>query len=220
MATTEQTLGQIVTANPTAERVLHRHRLDFCCGGKQSLAEACASSGLDAEGVLREIAAAPADERDEAEWAGRTVAELVEHLLERYHAPLRTELPRLIDLSHLVERAHADKPERPAGLAELLSEVRDAVESHLAKEEKILFPLILAGRGAMARMPVQVMLQEHEDHGRSLRRIRELTADFGLPEDACPSWRELYRSLAELELELMRHIHLENDILFPRALAG
>ncbi len=119
-----------------------------------------------------------------------------------------------------MEDAHADKPERPAGLADLLTEVRAAVESHLAKEEQILFPLILSGRGQMAHMPVQVMMQEHEDHGENLRRIRELTNDLQIPEYACASWRELYRSLARLEVELMDHIHLENNILFPRALAG
>jgi regulator of cell morphogenesis and NO signaling len=99
-------------------------------------------------------------------------------------------------------------------------DIRTAVESHLGKEEQILFPLILAGRGQNARMPVQMMIQEHEDHGRNLHRIRELTNNLQLPDYACASWRELYRALAELEVELMDHIHLENNILFPRALAG
>jgi len=106
------------------------------------------------------------------------------------------------------------------GLADLLTEVRTAVESHLAKEEQILFPLIVAGRGRTAHMPVQVMMQEHEDHGQNLRRIREITSDLTVPEHACASWRELYRALGELEVELMDHIHLENNILFPRVLAG
>ena len=102
----------------------------------------------------------------------------------------------------------------------MLDDVRLAVESHLAKEEQILFPLILAGRGPMAHMPVQVMVHEHRDHGQNLERIRKITADFKVPEQACASWRELYRALGELEVELMDHIHLENNILFPRALAG
>jgi regulator of cell morphogenesis and NO signaling len=106
------------------------------------------------------------------------------------------------------------------GLAELLDEVGTEVASHLAKEEQILFPLILSGRGPMAHMPVQVMIREHEDHGQNLRRIRELTSDFALPDYACATFRELYRALAQLEVELMDHIHLENNVLFPRALAG
>jgi regulator of cell morphogenesis and NO signaling len=97
---------------------------------------------------------------------------------------------------------------------------RAAVDSHLAKEEQILFPLILSGRGKTAHMPVQVMMQEHEDHGQNLQRIRELTSNLQIPDYACASWRELYRSLAQLEVELMDHIHLENNILFPRVLTG
>jgi regulator of cell morphogenesis and NO signaling len=217
---TEQTLSELVTANPAAAKVFHQYRLDYCCGGKQTLAEACAAQGLDAEDVLREAAVAGVVERDDVRWEERPLADLVQHILDRYHTPLRTEIPRLIELSEKVERVHADKPDRPAGLAEFLTEVRAAVESHLAKEEMILFPLIVSGRGPMAHMPVQVMVQEHEDHGESLRRIRGLAKDFALPEYACASWRELYRALAQLEVDLMNHIHLENYILFPRALAG
>lgn len=220
MMTTEQTLGEVVAANPAAARIFHRHRLDFCCGGTQSLAQACAVSGLDPEAVLREIDAAGTDEREDVRWDQRSLDDLVRHILDRYHAPLRTEIPRLIDLARRVEHVHADKPDCPKGLADLLSDVREAVDGHLGKEEGILFPLILAGRGQMARMPVQVMLQEHDDHGRSLHRIRELTHDFHLPEHACASWRELYRSLAQLEVDLTDHIHMENNTLFPRALAG
>jgi regulator of cell morphogenesis and NO signaling len=220
MMTTERTLGELVTANPSAAKVFHRYGLDFCCGGKQSLEQACAHEGVDAEAVLREIEVAGVTVQDNARWDRRPVEELVNHILDRYHAPLRTQIPRLIDLARKVEQAHADKPDRPAGLADLLVDIRTAVESHLGKEEQILFPLILAGRGQNARMPVQMMIQEHEDHGRNLHRIRELTNNLQLPDYACASWRELYRALAELEVELMDHIHLENNILFPRALAG
>jgi regulator of cell morphogenesis and NO signaling len=129
------------------------------------------------------------------------------------------ELPRLIYLAGKVEDAHAGKPECPQGLRDLLEEIQTAVESHLAKEEQILFPLILAGRGRNAHMPVNVMIQEHEDHGQNLQRIRTITRNLELPESACATWRELYRSLGQLEIELMDHIHLENNILFPRALA-
>ena len=219
MMTTEQTLGEVVAASPAAARIFHRHHLDFCCGGQQSLTQACTASGIDPDALLREIAAAGSAEQTEVRWDQRRVEELVGHILDHYHAPLREELPRLIDLASRVEQVHAEKPECPKGLAALLVGVRDAVENHLGKEEGILFPLILSGRGGMARMPVQVMLQEHEDHGQSLRRIRALADDFQAPAEACASWRELYRSLEQLEFDLMEHIHLENNILFPRALA-
>jgi regulator of cell morphogenesis and NO signaling len=220
MKNTEQTLGDLVTAFPEAAKVLQRYRLDYCCGGKQSLGEACAAENIEAEAVLRDIEAAGMGNVEAARWDQRPLDKLVQHILDRYHAPLRTELPRLIELAGQVERAHADKQDRPKGLADLLTDVQAAVESHLAKEEQILFPLIVSGRGHNARMPVQVMMQEHEDHGRNLQRIRELTNDLTVPEHACASWRELYRALGELEVELMDHIHLENNILFPRALAG
>jgi regulator of cell morphogenesis and NO signaling len=153
-------------------------------------------------------------------WELGPIEALVAHLLERYHAPLRAELPRLISLALRVELAHAGQPECPRGLAALLAEVREEIEGHLDKEEAILFPVILSGRGHTAYMPVQVMLQEHADQDEGLRRIRQLTRGFQLPAPACAAWRELYRSLEQLEAELLEHIHLENDVLFPRVLAG
>jgi len=218
--TTEQTLGDLVAAFPAAARIFHRYGIDYCCGGNQSLRQACAAKDIDAEAVFREVEAAQAKEKDDIRWDQRSIEELVQHIIDRYHGPLRTELPRLIELASFVERAHADKPDRPEGLKDLLIGVRAAVESHLVKEEEILFPFILAGGGPTAHMPVQVMVREHEDHGKNLRRIRELTGDLTVPEHACATWRELYRSLGEFEVELMEHIHLENNILFPRALAG
>ena len=220
MKNIESTLGDLVTAYPAAAKVFQRYGLDYCCGGKQSLRQACAAENVDAEAVLGDIEAAGTVNVDVVRWDQRPLDELVQHVLDRYHAPLRTELPRLIELAGKVERAHADKPDRPAGLADMLIEAKAAVDSHLAKEEQILFPLIVAGRGRTAHMPVQVMMQEHEDHGQNLQRIRELTGDLTIPEHACATWRELYRALGELEVELMDHIHLESNILFPRALAG
>ncbi len=215
----ELTLGELVTTQPAAARIFHQHGLDFCCGGSQSLEQACTVAGLDVERVLEEVDAVAVAGRGDVRWDQRPLEELVAHIVRHYHDPLRTELPRLSDLARRVEQTHAERDDRPAGLAALLVQVREAVESHLAKEEQILFPLIVAGRGGMAHMPVQVMIHEHEDHGQNLARIREITGDFSLPEDACATWRELYRSLEQLERELMDHIHLENNILFPRALA-
>jgi regulator of cell morphogenesis and NO signaling len=209
----------LVTELPVAAKVLHRHGLDFCCGGKQSIAQVCQAEGLDPEALFREIDAQTTGPENEVRWDQRPLEDLIKHILKTYHEPLKVEVPRLVDLAAKVEEVHADKPDCPTGLAKLLADIQLAVESHLAKEEQILFPLIIAGRGQTAHMPVQVMLHEHDDHGRNLRRIRKLTCDFRLPEDACASWRELYRALAVLETELMDHIHLENNILFPRALA-
>jgi regulator of cell morphogenesis and NO signaling len=162
------------------------------------------------------------DDTDDAHirWDRRPLEELVQHILDRYHAALRTELPWLVQLADKVEDVHRDAPARPTGLFKLLREIQLAVESHLSKEEQILFPLILAGHGDRAQMPIQVMLQEHEDHGQNLQRIRTLTSDLTPPSYACNSWQELYRALRKLEVDLMAHIHLENNVLFPRSLAG
>ena len=215
----EQTLGQLATAVPTAARVFHRHGLDYCCGGNRSLAVACAEGGLDLGSVLEELQAASAASPGAGErWAERTIPELVGHILERYHIPLKLEVPRLVELARTVERVHGSKPSCPRGLAQHLAEMQQAVEEHLMKEEQILFPLVLTAPGRMARMPIQVMMAEHDDHGQALRRTRELTDDLRLPAEACLKWRELYRALAELEEELMQHIALENSVLFPKVL--
>ncbi|HZJ52739.1 MAG TPA: iron-sulfur cluster repair protein YtfE [Myxococcaceae bacterium] len=224
MIGTKQTLGELAATVPTAAKVFYRYGLDYCCGGRQSLADACEESGLDAAEVLAAIrsdqAALQAPGEGDAGWLARPLADLVQHILERYHAPLREELPRLVALARRVEQVHAGKPGCPVGLAEQLRGMRPFVEAHLLKEEQILFPLILSAHRRRAAMPIQVMLEEHDGHGAALRRIRALTGDLRLPEGACATWRELYRALGELEVELMEHIHLENNVLFPRALAG
>lgn len=219
MLNAETTLADLVIATPHAARILYRHRLDFCCGGRRTLADACARAGMDADVLVREIDTADRDGND-LHPEQLTPTELTEMLVARYHEPLRAELPRLLDLARKVERVHAAKPDCPVGLSAHLEDMENAIAVHLDKEEQILFPMIRAGRGALAHMPVQVMMQEHDDHGVNLQRLHSLTRDFALPPDACTSWRNLYDSLQTLELELMRHIHLENNILFPVVLAA
>jgi regulator of cell morphogenesis and NO signaling len=212
-------LADLATSLPAASRVFRRHRLDYCCGGRMSLAEACDRRGLDPATVAAEIESeTPA--RDDVRWDDRPLPQLIDFILTRYHAPLRDELARLVYMARKVERVHGDKPGCPRGLGDHLARVADEVEAHLAKEEQILFPMILSGRGAMTHGPVAVMTREHDDHGASLARTRELTGDLEPPAHACTTWRALYLGLETLEHELMDHIHLENNILFPRALRG
>jgi regulator of cell morphogenesis and NO signaling len=124
----------------------------------------------------------------------------------------------LIEAARKVERVHANKPGVPAGLADVLATFFADMESHMGKEETILFPLIRRGaRGEAVYMPVRVMESEHDAHARQLARIRELTDDLRLPAEACATWTALYHGLKTLEAELMEHIHLENNILFSRA---
>ena len=214
------TLADLAVTHPAASRVFHRHGLDFCCHGRRPLAEACAERGLAAEGVIAEIAAEEAAAPDLPRWDERPLAELVRHIVDFYHQRLRVELPELISLAAKVETRHADKASCPRGLQAHLEEVHQAVLEHLAKEEQVLFPMILGGRGRMAAGPIHVMEAEHDDHAESLRKTRRLTADLVAPDEACPTWRALYLRLAALEAELMDHIHLENNVLFRRVLAA
>ena len=217
MHTTDTTLAELATGHPAAARIFLVHGLDFCCKGRRSLTSACAEKGLDPNGILAEIEGAPST-GDLASWSDRPVPELIEHILTRYHARLRSDLPALIAMAEKVETRHADKPAVPVGLARHLRAMHTAVLDHLAKEERILFPMILAGRGAMCGGPIQVMEAEHGDHGENLARMRALAGDLVLPPQACTTWRALYMGLAALESDLMEHIHLENNVLFPRVL--
>jgi regulator of cell morphogenesis and NO signaling len=216
-----QTIGHLAVTRPGASRVFHRHGLDFCCGGGVSLGEACVRRGLDAGGLAAEIEREDALQHEPFEsFLERPLAEVVAHLLEHFHAPLRAELPRLLAMARKVEAVHGAKAACPRGLAAVLARTAEDLELHMQKEEQVLFPLVLAGRGPMASMPVQCMEQEHEDAGRELAELRRLTSDFTPPEEACGTWRALYLGLAQFERDLMAHMSLENNVLFPRALVG
>jgi regulator of cell morphogenesis and NO signaling len=213
------TLADLAVTHPAASRVFHRHRLDFCCGGRRPLAEACAEHGIDADRVIAEIAREEA-RGDEARWDERPLGELVRHIVDHYHQRLRVELPEIISFAAKVESRHADKSSCPRGLRAHLEEVHSSVLDHLAKEEQVLFPMLLGGRVRNALAPVHVMEAEHRDHAENLQKTRRLTADLVAPQEACPTWRALYLRLAAFEAELMDHIHLENNVLFRRALAA
>ncbi len=218
MIDANQTLGLIATTTPAATPVFLKHRLDFCCGGGRKLEDACRDAGLDPQVVLDEIARAGTPTPPQR-WDLATLPQLIEFILHHYHEPLRAEVPGLIHAAKKVERVHAQKANCPHGLAEFLEQVHGELESHMGKEEQVLFPAILSGaRGDQLHMPIRVMMHEHDDHGANLQRLRQLTTDFQPPPEACATWRGLYAALANLESELMQHIHLENNVLFPRAL--
>jgi len=213
-------LADLAVSFPAASRVFHRNGLDFCCHGRRPLGEACAEAGLDAQSVVAEIAAEQAAAPELPRWDEKPIAELVDHIVGFYHRRLREELPELVALATRVESRHADKASCPHGLRAHLEAVHAAVLDHLAKEEQVLFPAILAGRGRLVAGPISVMESEHDDHAADLRETRRLTADLVAPAEACTSWRALYLRLAAFEAELMDHIHLENNVLFRRVLAG
>jgi regulator of cell morphogenesis and NO signaling len=215
-------VGEIATRHPLATRVFARHGIDFCCGGGVALADACAKRGLDTEAVLGEIEktiAAPGAD-DAPRWDDAPVTALVRFILERYHAPLREELPRLEAMARKVARVHGDKePVRLPALLETFLALKAEVDEHLREEEETLFPAILAGT-ENPDTPLAAFVDDHTRVGRELVRIRELTDGYRVPDGACNTWNALWHGLAALETDLHEHIHLENNVLFPRAAAA
>jgi regulator of cell morphogenesis and NO signaling len=219
VTSTSLSVGELVTAHPRAVAVLQRRQIDFCCGGARPLAEACAARGIDPQALLEEVHAEEVRWRaDAVRWDERSLPELIDHILTRYHEPLITELPRILAMAHRVQQVHGDKDPRIAELVARVIALKDDLLPHMQKEELVLFPLIRGGRGMLAGGPITVMHVEHEEVGALLRQIRALTDDFTAPDGACGTWRALWQGLADLEADLHEHIHLENNILFPKAL--
>lgn len=215
----DQSLGQLARQIPGATRILDQHHLDFCCGGRHSLREAAAQAGLDANAIAAELSALQARAQastDGPDWSQATAPELLSHILNRYHAVHREQLPELIRLARRVEQVHGERESCPRGLADHLHAMQQELESHMRKEEMILFPLIEQGQGPMATGPITVMRHEHDDHGVALRKLEDLTQGITTPAGACGTWRALYTGLRAFREDLMTHIHLENNLLFER----
>ncbi len=215
-ALTERSLRDLAVALPGATAVFRHHKLDFCCGGAVSLAEAAAARAADAGAIAAELAAL---DPGAPEGLPDTASGLTALIVTRYHDSHRRDLPELIRLARRVEAVHRGKPGTPAGLAEVLERMTAALTSHMAKEEAILFPLLAAGPGsaqaAMAAGPIARMRFEHDECGAELREISALTGALTLPDGACTTFRALYAGLERFEEELTTHIHIENNILFP-----
>jgi len=208
----QRQVADIAANLPGATQVFRNHNIDFCCGGKVPLAEAVAARGESLAAIETELAAL---ETGEAE-TPQSSDELIEHILERYHATHRAELPELVRLAARVEERHAGNPLVPAGIHAALVEAGEALEEHMQKEEQILFPLMRAGGHPMIHAPISRMRHEHDEHGERLEHLEAIARSFELPEEACPTWRALYAGVHKLIDDVHEHIHLENNVLFPR----
>ena len=227
--TPSSSIGQIVALHPPLARMFEHVGIDYCCGGRRTLAEACATTGLDAAtfAVLLEAAATLATVKPAVDAIGMTLIALADHIESTHHAYLRAELPALIAKAERVAEKHSWRDSRLPAVLETLRELADEMLSHMAKEEEILFPLVRAlerdgatpeRRGALAG-PIRVMESEHDAAGDAVARLRELTDGFTPDADACNTHRALLAGLAQLEADLHEHVHKENNVLFPRALA-
>ena len=224
-----QTVGQMVVERPQRSRVFDRLHIDYCCGGKRTLEEACTTRGLDLKTVIAELEAFDAEaeaQPDAVRPANLTMTELADDIERTHHAYLREELPRLGDLVKKVSAVHGQAHPWLAGLTSVYAELVAELEPHMLKEEQILFPLIRElDQAATAPSfhcgsvgnPIRMMEMEHQNAGAALGRIREMTTDYEIPEGACNSFRAMLSGLEHLEADLHLHIHKENEILFPKA---
>jgi len=215
-----QPLGALAVAIPRATRLFRQYDLDFCCGGKQTLLRAVSKKDLDIDLIERLLAEIEQQPETSVNWQTATLTEIIHYIIPRFHDRHRQELPELVLMAEKVERVHGDKDACPHGLAVQLQTILDELTSHMMKEEQILFPMIVSGMGRQASGPISVMEREHDDAGNILEEIKRLTNNVTPPEGACVTWRALYAGINEFISDLMEHIHLENNLLFPRALRG
>jgi regulator of cell morphogenesis and NO signaling len=207
-----RSLGDIAARLPGATAVFRRHKLDFCCGGSESLEQAARHKGIDLAPIEAELSSLS----PEPNTAPESVEDLIQHILDRYHRVHRREMPELRDLALRVESVHADHPAVPKGLSDLLARMHGELELHMQKEEQILFPMMLAGGNPMIVHPIGIMRHEHDSHGEELKALADLTGDLAVPAEACTTWRALYAGLEKLAEDLTEHIHIENNVLFPK----
>lgn len=232
-AWTERTVGELAAMDHRLAGIFHAHGIDFCCGGKKSVKAACATAGVPVERVakeLQDVAAAPRDAAapDVRNWRPSFLAE---YIVETHHRYVRESAPVLAQYAEKVARVHGDRHPETVEVHSVTIQLLQELGSHMMKEEGILFPFVAQLEEAVkqgaplpaapfgtARNPITMMEHEHDHAGDLLRRLRELTSGYTPPADACNSFRFLYGTLAEFEADLHQHIHLENNILFPKAI--
>ena len=233
MTSTAQTVREIALQQPSSIRVFEHFGIDYCCGGRKPLAEACATRAVEVDAVIAALeSAAKVPPPQVEDWSRASLEKLVGHIVATHHDYVRSELPRLAVLAQKVVNRHGDTMTELLVIQAALEALDQELTPHLAKEEQILFPYLIqmertSAAGARAPSacfasvanPIAMMTQEHEAAGSLLAEMRRLSQDFTTPEGACPTFHAYYDGLREFEMDLHRHIHLENNILFPRALA-
>jgi len=233
--TTEKTVRELALEKPGAARVFEKLGIDYCCGGKQTLEQACRAAGMPVEEVLDALEVAhhsgPAVPK-ERDWQTAPLGDLISHIKNTHHKYTREEIARLGPLFDKVCSVHGEHHPELFELRATFQGLAQELTTHLMKEEMVLFPYvermeesviqkdpILPPPFGTVRNPVAMMEHEHDSAGNALRALRASSNGYAAPPDACVSYQTLYRSLAEFEADLHQHIHLENNILFPRAIA-
>ncbi len=233
MLVTERTpVGDVVAKHPRAASVFEKYRIDYCCRGDQPLGLACHAAGLPPPQVIDEILRTTIESSQDRDWTAAALSELIVHIVSVHHAFLRSELPAIEARLRKVIDAHGARHGEALGaLSGAFQGLKQELDTHLEKEELVLFPAI--ERFERARLveekrpatpfgsisnPIRMMEQEHRSAGDLLSRMRQAALDYTVPPDGCATYRALFEGLVRLEADLHRHIHLENNILFPRAI--
>ena len=217
---TPNTVADLVIAVPNAIPVLERLGIDYCCHGGQSIQQACNAASITSEELLQMIADAPAVTPERA-WNGERIPEIIQFILDRHHVYTRAAVETLEPLADRVAKVHGANHPELIELKDLVNALAADLIPHMMKEEQILFPFLLGETEACfsrVAQPIRMMMLEHESVGELLLAIRKLTDDFALPPEACRSYTAYFALLQELEQDLHRHIHAENNVLFPKAL--
>jgi regulator of cell morphogenesis and NO signaling len=233
MINSNTTVREIALQMPESTRVFERLKIDYCCGGNQPLADACASAGLDVDALvalLGEVAESKPKNATGQDFQNTSLTDLIDHIVNTHHVFTKSEMDRLEALTAKVINAHGERHTELIQLGELLTALCADLRPHMFKEEQVLFPYIVSLTRASdqnqrppfapfgtVNNPVRMMMREHDVAGQLLREMRALTSDYKVPPDACVSYQTLYQALENLETDLHQHIHLENNILFPKA---
>ncbi len=225
----ESTVGELVRESPNRARVFESLKIDYCCGGKIPLSEACRRRKIDPEQVLEQLRQCDADDDDTkaVDADAMSLTELADHIEQTHHAYLREELPRLDFMTEKVSRVHGDKEPRLLQVREAFVALRAELEPHMIKEERILFPIVRQLEASASRPefhcgsvanPIRQMEHEHDQAGNALAILREATDGFVPPDWACNTYRAMLDALQQLESDMHQHIHKENNVLFPKAI--
>lgn len=223
----DTSVAQLVTDRPARARVFEQLGIDYCCGGERPLAEACAEKNLDPKTVVKmlDVAAEAASAEPTTDWSDVSLTNLIEHITSTHHDYLRRELPRLERLLAKTCRAHGDQVSWLQPAWTVFQSLKQDLFDHMKSEEEYVFPAIrtlAAGRvlpdgSSLDGSAIEQMEDEHDEAGRALQQLRTLTSEYTPPEWACPTFRAALDGLRELEGDMHRHVHKENNILFPRA---
>ena len=234
-ATTEKTVRELALENPAATRVFEKLGIDYCCGGNKSLEQACRAANLPMDQVLDSLETAKQATRaaqKDRDWQREPLPDLIAHISDAHHTYTRTEIARLGPLFDKVCSVHGKNHPELLQVRASFRGLAQELTMHMMKEEMVLFPYVLRLEEAVIRRepvlpppfgsvvnPISMMEHEHDSAGNALRAMRHASSGYVPPTDACVSYQTLYQALADFEADLHQHIHLENNILFPRAIA-